>query len=307
MSPSHGQKGFNGVAILSKHPLEEVAHAACPATTATTKRAIIEAIVSVPTGVVQGRLDLPAERQSRSATREIPLQARLDDAAASEHVARAAGSRRSVRHGGRLQRHPRADRRQAPRRRGPTMRCSSRRRAPPTARSLNLGLTDAVRALPSRARRLHVLGLSGRRLAEGRRHPHRSPAAVAAGGRPARRRRHRQLHPRLGEAVRSRAGLGRARRLSPLLAALGGDNATRRRQEHFAVERALLLERRPRRRRRRASSVALPEPPSTASRCFGNAARGAAIEGDPKRQSQRLVETRARRPACRRALPECGP
>ena len=53
---------------------------------------------------------------------------------------------------------------------------------------LNLGLTDALRAVERRGRPLHVLGLSGRRLAEEQRHPHRPPAAVAAGRRPAQRR-----------------------------------------------------------------------------------------------------------------------
>ena len=48
-------------------------------------------------------------------------------------------------------------------------------------------LTDALRA--TAGGRLHLLGLSGRRLAEERRHPHRPPAAVAAGRRPARRPR----------------------------------------------------------------------------------------------------------------------
>ena len=51
---------------------------------------------------------------------------------------------------------------------------------------LNLGLTDAVRACHPGARHLHVLGLPGRRLAEGPRHPHRPHPALAAGRRPAR-------------------------------------------------------------------------------------------------------------------------
>ena len=49
---------------------------------------------------------------------------------------------------------------------------------------LNLGLTDALRAVERRWRALHVLGLPGRRLSEERRHPHRPSAAVAAGRRP---------------------------------------------------------------------------------------------------------------------------
>ena len=63
------------------------------------------------------------------------------------------------------------------------------RRAVPAAHplglpiALQLGLTDAVRATSDAPGLLHVLGLSGRRLAEEQRHPHRSSVAVAAGGR----------------------------------------------------------------------------------------------------------------------------
>src|SRR5262249_1696704 len=60
---------------------------------------------------------------------------------------------------------------------------------------------------------LYVLGLPGRRLATERRHPHRPLVAVAAGGRPADRRRRRQARARLGEALGSRSGLGRPRAL----------------------------------------------------------------------------------------------
>ena len=53
-------------------------------------------------------------------------------------------------------------------------------------RALAQSRPDRRRArLPAGARRLHLLGLSGRRLAEGPRHPHRPPPALAAGRRPA--------------------------------------------------------------------------------------------------------------------------
>ena len=48
--------------------------------------------------------------------------------------------------------------------------------------------------------------------------------------------------PALGEAVRPRAGLGRARRKRQLLAALCRDDAARGRQEHLAVDRPFLFE-----------------------------------------------------------------
>ena len=57
-----------------------------------------------------------------------------------------------------------------------------------------------------RAADLHVLGLSGRRLAEEQRHPHRPSDAVAGSGRPARLGLDRKTCPRLGKAVRPRAG-----------------------------------------------------------------------------------------------------
>ncbi len=74
-----------------------------------------------------------------------------------------------------------------------------------------LGLTDALRATTDAARALHVLGLSGRSLAEELGHPDRSPDAVAAGGGPAGHRRHRQACAVLGAAVRPRPGLDRPR------------------------------------------------------------------------------------------------
>ena len=70
----------------------------------------------------------------------------------------------------------------------------------------NLGFTDAVRVGHRCAADLHVLGLSGRRLAEEQRHPHRSPDAVAGSRRPARLRLDRKARPRLGKAVGPRAG-----------------------------------------------------------------------------------------------------
>src|SRR5207249_568237 len=62
-----------------------------------------------------------------------------------------------------------------------------------------------------RARPVHILGLSGRRMAKKPRAAYRSSAAVAPGQRPAHRCRNRQLRPRLGEAVRPCSGLDRPR------------------------------------------------------------------------------------------------
>ena len=153
-----------------RDPLEAPARgrhaAACPATTPTSTRAIIEAVVSAPSGVVRVGLDLPAQRQSRSARRQVRLQARLDGPAASRHAARLLALRGAARARRRLQRHPRAARRQAPGRLDAATRCSSPRPRGQFRALLNLGLTDAVRACDDGPGRLHLLGLSGRRLAE---------------------------------------------------------------------------------------------------------------------------------------------
>ena len=109
----HGQKGFNGVAILSKLPLEEM-RTGLPGNDADDQSRFIEAVISVPVGHRQGRLDLRAQRQSDH-DGEISLQARLARATARA-LPPAARRGDPVRHGRRLQRHPRADRRQAPRR-----------------------------------------------------------------------------------------------------------------------------------------------------------------------------------------------
>ena len=140
------------------------------------------------------RLDLPAQRQS-DRHRQVRLQAALDGPAARPTpqtllaLRGAAGARR------RLQRHPR--RRST--RTTPDAWADDALFQPETragfATLANLGLTDAIRACQRQARRLHLLGLSGRRLAEEQRHPHRPPAAVAASRRPARRRRRRQGAP----------------------------------------------------------------------------------------------------------------
>ena len=77
---THGQKGFNGVALLSKLPFDEVS-AACRATTATSRRGSSRAC-SRRRGRAARRLALSAERQP-DRTREVRLQARLDGAAAN--------------------------------------------------------------------------------------------------------------------------------------------------------------------------------------------------------------------------------
>src|SRR6202167_3677811 len=66
-----------------------------------------------------------------------------------------------------------------------------------------------------RRRPLHVLGLSGGRVAAEQRHPHRSPAALVPGRRPAALRRHRQGHARPRQSLRPHANPRRPRAVSP--------------------------------------------------------------------------------------------
>ena len=74
----------------------------------------------------------------------------------------------------------------------------------------NLGLTDAIRAVSDDPGLYTFWDYQAGAWQKNNGHPHRPPAAVAAGRRPADHRRHRQARARLGEAVRSRAGLGRS-------------------------------------------------------------------------------------------------
>jgi exodeoxyribonuclease III len=56
----HGQKGFNGVAIVSKQPFDEVSVRGLPGDEADTHARYIEVVVARPTGVVRvGNLYLP--------------------------------------------------------------------------------------------------------------------------------------------------------------------------------------------------------------------------------------------------------
>ena len=202
----HGQKTFNGVAILSKFKFDEVTprlpgddaddHARfIEATVSTDAGALRVASIYLPNGNPPGTEKYPykirwMERLFNYAHERLQLEEPLVMAgdynviptADDVHNPAVWADRRAV---------PAADPRQVPRADQPW----PDRRDPRGQR---------------RSRPLHLLGLSGGRLAEELGHPDRPSAAVAAGRRPAHRRRHRQARALLGAAVRSRAGLCRS-------------------------------------------------------------------------------------------------
>ncbi len=230
----HGQKGFNGVAILSKLPLDDVQKGLRGGHGDDQSR-FIEATVSVPAGVIKvasiyapNGNPIGTEKFSYKLAWLKRLEAHARALLADEVPAVLAGDYNII---------PEPEDARRPE------AWTTDALFQPESRAayrclLNDGLTDAVRLCHPDAGRLHVLGLSGRRLPEGRRHPHRPPAALAASRRPARIGRHRPLHARLGEAVGPRSRLGRSRPVrTDLLAAVHVDDGARRRQEPLAADR----------------------------------------------------------------------
>ena len=144
----HGQKGFNGVALLSKLPFDDVTPRLAGDESDVQAR-YLEACVSVPSGVLARHQHLSAERQS-GRDREVRLQARLDEPLARAHQD-AARERGADDHRRRLQRHPDGRRTSTIPQPGSTMRCSSRKpRAFPRARSISASPARFARATTSR-------------------------------------------------------------------------------------------------------------------------------------------------------------
>ena len=102
---THGQKAYNGVAILSKRPLEDVRRG-LPGDESDEQARYLEGVISTATGAVRvASIYLP--NGNPIGTPEIRLQARLDGPPARPcpRPAPAGGAPGAVR---RLQRHPRA-------------------------------------------------------------------------------------------------------------------------------------------------------------------------------------------------------
>ena len=107
----HGQKGFNGVAILSKRPFDEVTVRGLPGDEADNHARYIEVVVPHAGGIVRvGNLYLPNGNPigTDKFAYKLAWMQRLREHARS---AEAGGAVRAAR---RLQRHPRAGRRQEP-------------------------------------------------------------------------------------------------------------------------------------------------------------------------------------------------
>ena len=72
----HGQKAFNGVAILSKHPFDEVTPR-LPGDDGDDQARFLEAVISTKAGVAARRIDLSAQWQP-ARHRQIFLQDQMD-------------------------------------------------------------------------------------------------------------------------------------------------------------------------------------------------------------------------------------
>ncbi len=207
-----GQKGFNGVALLAKHPIEDVTRGLPDGDDDEQARFIVGLVapkggtaVRVASAYMPNGNPIGTEKF----TNKLAWLKRLEDwtqsALADEEVLVIGGDYNIIPEPIDAK-NPEAwtgDALYQPEIAG---------RLPPASGAW----ADRRRPRGRRSRRhLHLLGLSGGCLAEEQRHPHRSPAALAGGCRPAARSRRRPLRARLGEAVRPRAGLGGAQGLTP--------------------------------------------------------------------------------------------
>ena len=174
----HGQKGFNGVAVLSKLPIDE-ATPGLPGDHGDEQARFLEVVVSVPDAALTiVSLYLPNGNPIGSDKFDYKLawMERLQAYAAK----RLDGEEAFVL-GGRLQCHSgtarRAISRSLERRRAVSAAIPARLPAP-----VQSGTDRRLSRLRRPRRQLHLLGLSGRCLAEEPRHPHRPHAAVTSGG-----------------------------------------------------------------------------------------------------------------------------
>ena len=203
---THGQKGFNGVALLSRLPLEDVRRG-LPGDDGDEQARWIEALVVAPEPVRVCGLYLPNGNPAPGPKYDYKLawmdrlHARVAALVANEEPAVVLGDynvipepkdcwNAAVWQGDAL--YPAPDAPGLPPHRQPRPHRRAPRRRPGTGH-------------------LHLLGLPGRRLPEELGHPHRPRSAHPAGRGPPRHLRHRRRDPQPREAVRPRPDLGHAR------------------------------------------------------------------------------------------------
>ena len=208
----HGQKTYNGVAMLSKSPMEDIRRG-LPERRRRRPRPLYRGGGPRPRPVRVGG-HLPAQRQS-DRHGEVRLQAARGWTRLNAHAREPAGAGGADGADRRLQRHPGARATPTIRPPGPATPCSSPRVAAAFRALKYLGLTDAYMARRRLARRLHLLGLSGRRLAAEPRHPHRPRPALAPGRRRPDQRGHPSRRPGAGKAVGPCTGGRRTGPVSP--------------------------------------------------------------------------------------------
>ena len=215
---TYGQKSFNGVALLSKLPFDEVSRG-LPGDDSDTQARFIEGVFSIKGGAIRvASLYLPNGNPvgTDKYAYKFAWMERLEDYAkarlAAEEMFVLAGDYNVIPE-------PIDARYPEVLDVGRALPAGDSRPLPPAAQPrAHLRLPRLLR----RGRPLQLLGLSGRRLAAEQRHPHRPPAARAARRRPARRSADRQAHAELGQALRPRAGDHRARHVVGLMPDFGG-------------------------------------------------------------------------------------
>ena len=190
-----GQKSFNGVAILSKFPIDETI-VGLPGDSSDEQSRYIEAVISLPDGKAIRVASIYAPNGNPAPSPKLDyklawlarLKAHTEALLAFEEPFVLAGDYNIIPRPGDVYNPAnwvedalyRLDSRQAFR------------------RIMNLGLTDAVLACELERRAVYVLGLSGRRLAEEPWPPDRSHPAITAGNGAAQVYGDRSASPRLG-------------------------------------------------------------------------------------------------------------
>ena len=200
---THGQKSYNGVALLSKYPLSDIRRG-LPGDETDEQARYIEALVEAPRPIRVGAIYLPngnpigTEKFAYKLAWFERLNRHARDLLAFEEPLALCGDYNVI---------PEAEDAKNPA--AWTDDALFQPQSRQAFRALkNLGLADARDRRRTR-RNLYLLGLSGRRLAAGPRHPHRLRASVAPGRRPLPGDRDPSRRARHGQTQRPRSRGGR--------------------------------------------------------------------------------------------------